>query len=165
MNWEAIGAIGEIVAAIAVVVTIGYLAVQIRQNTRSVRAATHHSSARAATETQNVFAQSNDVARIFRVGSRELEELTGDERQRFHAMLLSIFLWYEDAFFQHQQSMIDREVWEGRQRHLLRQLKLPGIASWWAGRSEFFARSFVSYIEQLSQQAMPAEQEDAADRS
>jgi len=37
MNWEAIGAIGEIVGAVAVVVTIGYLAVQIRQNTRSVR--------------------------------------------------------------------------------------------------------------------------------
>ena len=37
MNWEALGAIGEIVAAVAVVVTIGYLAVQIRQNTRSVR--------------------------------------------------------------------------------------------------------------------------------
>jgi hypothetical protein len=30
MNWEALGAIGEIVGAIAVVVTIGYLAVQIR---------------------------------------------------------------------------------------------------------------------------------------
>jgi hypothetical protein len=165
MNWEAIGAVGEIVGAIAVVVTIGYLAVQIRQNTRSVLAATHHSSARAATETQNVFAQSNDVARIFRVGSRELEELTGDERQRFHAMLLSIFLWYEDAFFQHQQSMIDREVWEGRQRHLLGQLKLPGITSWWARSSEFFARSFVSYIEQLSQQTMPAEQDEDAEQS
>jgi hypothetical protein len=36
MNWEAIGAVGEIVGAIAVVVTVGYLAFQIRQNTRSV---------------------------------------------------------------------------------------------------------------------------------
>jgi hypothetical protein len=40
MNWEALGAIGEIVGAIAVVVTIGYLAVQIRQNTESLHAAT-----------------------------------------------------------------------------------------------------------------------------
>ena len=30
MNWEALGAIGEIVGAVAVVVTLGYLAVQIR---------------------------------------------------------------------------------------------------------------------------------------
>ena len=30
MNWEAIGAVGEILGAIAVVLTLGYLAVQIR---------------------------------------------------------------------------------------------------------------------------------------
>ena len=31
MNWDAIGAIGEIIGAIAVVSTLFYLAVQIRQ--------------------------------------------------------------------------------------------------------------------------------------
>ena len=30
MNWEAIGAVGEILGAIAVVLTLGYLAVQVR---------------------------------------------------------------------------------------------------------------------------------------
>ena len=102
MNWEAIGATGEIVGAIAVVVAIGYLAVQIRQNTRSLRAATHHSSARSATETQDLCAQSDDLSRVFRIGSREREELTEDERQRWDAMLMSIFVWYEDTFFQYQ---------------------------------------------------------------
>ena len=40
MNWEALGAIGEIVGALAVVLTLGYVAVQIRQYTRSVKSAT-----------------------------------------------------------------------------------------------------------------------------
>jgi hypothetical protein len=34
MNWDAIGAIGEVVGAAAVVLTLFYLAVQIRQSTR-----------------------------------------------------------------------------------------------------------------------------------
>jgi hypothetical protein len=38
INWEAVGAIGEIVGAVAVVLTLGYLAVQIRQNTNASRA-------------------------------------------------------------------------------------------------------------------------------
>jgi len=38
MNWDAIGAVGEVSGAIAVVATLGYLAVQIRQNTSAVRA-------------------------------------------------------------------------------------------------------------------------------
>ena len=40
MNWEAIGAVGEILGALLVGVTLIYLAVQLRQNTRATRAAT-----------------------------------------------------------------------------------------------------------------------------
>ena len=38
MNWEAIGAGGEIVGALAVFLTLAYLSIQIRQNTKAVRA-------------------------------------------------------------------------------------------------------------------------------
>jgi len=44
MNWDAIGAVGEVVGAICVVLTLGYLAVQIRQNTRATRATTYSST-------------------------------------------------------------------------------------------------------------------------
>ena len=37
LNWDAIGAIGEVVGGVAVIATLLYLAVQIRQNARSVR--------------------------------------------------------------------------------------------------------------------------------
>ena len=50
MNWDAIGAIGETLGAIAVVVTLIYLAAQIRQNSRFVKAATYHSTMRARNE-------------------------------------------------------------------------------------------------------------------
>ena len=41
LNWEAIGAAGEIIGALAVVVTLVYLTFQLRQNTRAVEHATH----------------------------------------------------------------------------------------------------------------------------
>ena len=37
MNWEALGEIAEIVGAVAVIVTLGYLAVQILQNAAQIR--------------------------------------------------------------------------------------------------------------------------------
>ena len=36
MNWEAIGAIAELFGALGVIVTVGYLAVQIRQNSKLI---------------------------------------------------------------------------------------------------------------------------------
>lgn len=41
MNWEAISAIGEIVGATVVVLTLGYLAIQIRQSTKLANADAH----------------------------------------------------------------------------------------------------------------------------
>ena len=40
MNWEAIGATGEIIGAVGVIVTLVYLAIQIRQNTASLKSST-----------------------------------------------------------------------------------------------------------------------------
>ena len=37
MNWDAVGAIGEVVGAMAVVVTLAYLAIQVRENSRQLR--------------------------------------------------------------------------------------------------------------------------------
>jgi hypothetical protein len=42
MNWEIVGSTGEWAGAIAVVVTLFYLARQIRQNTHATRATSHH---------------------------------------------------------------------------------------------------------------------------
>ena len=50
MDWEAIGAIGEIIGAIAVLLTIVYLADQIKQNTKAVKAATQQAISDATTE-------------------------------------------------------------------------------------------------------------------
>jgi hypothetical protein len=41
MNWEAVGAVGEILGAIAVLVTLIYLATQIKQHTLATRAVTN----------------------------------------------------------------------------------------------------------------------------
>ena len=152
MNWEAIGAIGEIVGAIAVVVTIGYLAVQIRQNTRSVRAATHHSSMRGASETQNIFAQSENLAQIYHKGVHDYERLTAEERIRFDGAVRSIFNFYEDTFFQFQHSMIEHHLWEARKQAIMWHLGQPGIASWWKRVARHFSKPFVSFTEQLLQQ-------------
>ena len=61
MNWEAIGAIGETLGAVAVVVSLLYLAAQIRQNSRIVKGA----SAQAITQTiQSELRWSSDMGDI-----------------------------------------------------------------------------------------------------
>ena len=45
MSWEEMGAIGEVAGAIGVLVTLGFLVHQLRQNTRALRPEGFHSAA------------------------------------------------------------------------------------------------------------------------
>ena len=36
MNWDALGAIGELIGAVAVIATLVYVAAQVRENTKSL---------------------------------------------------------------------------------------------------------------------------------
>jgi hypothetical protein len=86
MNWEAIGAVGDFVSGVGVIVTLGYLAVQIRQNTRAQRYESHVRSRILIAEFQKL--QANPAsADIWLRGLRDPNELTEQERWAFHNLL------------------------------------------------------------------------------
>ena len=62
MNWDAIGAIGETVGALAVFLTLIYLAIQIRQNTKAVKAAAIDSTNSQVSRIRELIIANADVA-------------------------------------------------------------------------------------------------------
>jgi len=72
MNWNAMGAIGELVGAVAVVITLIYLAAQIRQNTRSNRNLALQTISNQSADWLCLITQSSEVARIFRAEQQDL---------------------------------------------------------------------------------------------
>ncbi len=61
MNWDAIGAIGEVVGAVGVIVSLLYLALQIRQNSNVVRSATRQAISTTQVELGLRIAESSDL--------------------------------------------------------------------------------------------------------
>ncbi len=60
MNWEAIGSAGEVIGAVAVFLTLLYLARQIRDNTRALSAQSRHSLSDFARELSQFRAEHAD---------------------------------------------------------------------------------------------------------
>ena len=87
MNWEALGAIGEIVGAVAVVLTLGYLAVQIRQNNRSLHQAALQETARCANDFSSLLVRDPDLNRIYSKGISDYSSLSGEELSQFSHLL------------------------------------------------------------------------------
>lgn len=91
MSLEALGNIGDFVGGVAVVVTLIYLAVQIRQNTRQVHQsvelarAASVKAANAVEPSLLAIAQDPELARIFREGLTDYSSVKGDDQLRFLA--------------------------------------------------------------------------------
>ena len=148
MNWDALGAVGEIVAAVAVVVTLGYLAVQIRQNTDSVRAATIQDIVREGNVFVRDLALHPDLARIWRSGLDSLETLSAEEREQFHFLILSFYRRVENTYHQSRRRLMDESDVAGFLTSSFYALARPGAREWWESNAFRFSPLMQEYVRQ-----------------
>ena len=153
MNWEAIGAIGEIIAAVAVVFSFVYLAAQIRQNTQQVeeqcRTQRQNSllGARSGfTEWRSLVIQDGRVAATWKKGSESLELLNEEERVQMDFLLIDLFWAHATIWLQTSEGMADESLWKVSRNNIALYAG-PGVRDWWSSsphRSEYpegFAQS------------------------
>jgi hypothetical protein len=169
MSLEDLGNIGEFVAAVAVVVSLIYLAVQIRQNTQqikqsihSVKASTFQASLNSAAGFIVNIAQDPDLADIYRRGLRG-ESLHETEWIRFRFVMSNLFGHYEHLYYQHRAGLAEPELWESRAANMEWYFAQPGWRSYWNEAGRLFGRGFREYVtEHLAGQ--PAVEENEARR-
>ena len=134
---QLLGNYGEFLGAIAVVVTLGYLGVQIRQNTERERLAQEFSSNHYFHELRNLVASDAELAEIEFRGIADLSSLTPLERHRFDELQLS-WVWAMHKAYQQFQAVDLATTWEGGSGPLLRRrCRGDGFREWWvASRDE-----------------------------
>ena len=147
MNWEAVGATAELLGGIGVIVSLFYLAAQIRQNTRSVRAASYQAVTTSLSQLSGAFGQSPQTSRIILVGTTDLEHLTREERGQFTLLMVSLFRSYENIFYQHNRGMIEDAVWQGWENSMRRIFWSPGVQAWWPGWRKDCQAEFRDFLE------------------
>jgi hypothetical protein len=137
MNWEAIGAIGEIVAAGAVVFSFVYLAAQIRQNTQQVeeQCRTQRQNvllgARSAfTDWRSLVIQNTTVAAIWKKGSQDLGLLSEEERIQMDFLLVDFFWAWATIWLQMSEGLADESFWETASGNVALYAG-PGTRQWW----------------------------------
>ena len=142
MNWDAIGAVAELLGAIGVIASLVYLAGQIRdsreqmsQNTRAVRAGAYQQFQEQlrATMMQALTVPSLEGV-VFR-GMADPETLSEEEAGRFRWWLIGVFMIYENAHYQYRMGLLDENRWKIHRSGLQTLLGLQGIRQWWATRS------------------------------
>ena len=143
MNWEAIGAVGETLSAIAVLITLGYLAMQIRQSTRATRSSASNSAMRDISHVTENNGPYNDLV----MKSLRVEELTPAERVSMVERFVTIMRTFENLWYQQQLGNLSLDQFE-RQLDILRwAVTVPAARRMWVHLAPAFDPGFRAIVD------------------
>jgi hypothetical protein len=147
LSWSAFGAIGELVGAIAVVVSLVYLSRQVRQNTAAVR------TANAAGVQSNL----QQLARVFysdrQLGALVLQTMSGElpekpeDRLAVWAYFFDMLKTAELAHRHYLRGDLEPDLWEASLAFYRAYFETPGFRAYWRERQVAFVPPFRDAME------------------
>jgi len=149
MSWEAIAAIADIGAGIGVIVTLFYLASQIRQNTRATFADAYQRFTDSINSTNQLIASDPVLARIIsEIAVKAWDDYDPVERTRLSNVLLCDFRAVESLYFHHVEGAANRRAWETQAKLIGDFVKFRAVRSWWPRFAPIFDDEFRSFVEE-----------------
>jgi hypothetical protein len=137
LNIQDWGAIGELVGAIAVVASLIYLAIQVRQNTRQIalslessRLAAFEQNVEAGNRARELLIADPSVTELFLKGLRAYRSLPRTDRFRCNMLFRNLLSAIQGGYIRQCTLGGDPEQFEGTSKLLDSLLENPGIRQW-----------------------------------
>ena len=148
---------GEFLGGIAVVVSLVYLASQIRQNSKLLRASTASVTYDAQNLTSSLVIQDPELARIFWEGMADRNALSEADRQRFDPLIGIIMNGFRQHFRLRRDGVLGAEQWKDMEQGLRWSVQQPGHQQWWREWSETTYRGeFRDFVDGLMREGEAA---------
>ena len=152
MNWDAISAVSETVSSIAVIISLIYLAQQIRHSNKLSQSQTRTDLRQQACAEVESLIQHPDIWLMF-----WKEELTDLERSRLHSFMLRALRFREYIWRQHKLGLLDKDTFETYILVVTQQLSSKRTRDWWNSYklSGTFDPEFIKLVDRLVEETPP----------
>jgi hypothetical protein len=120
-----------VIGAFGVIVSLIYLAVQIRENTQAMQREATQDIIRSLNELGRFIIESPDLAALFLKASERPEELTAEERLRFQMLITFALSTFELAIGYHRDKMLSDEHIELHAQGIRPLFENPVVVEWW----------------------------------
>jgi hypothetical protein len=159
MDWQMIGALGEAVGAAAVVISLLYVARQVRSATAEAQVHRRHSVIEEFNRFLDLLATDGELSRIYARGVQGgLAHLEMEERVRFIAAIQRMMSALEEGFLMRRAGL-----WPDWSAHdiyatIAYFAAYPGVREIWRERKGLFSPVFREHMDRLiseEQEALP----------
>jgi hypothetical protein len=142
--------VAEIVGAIAVVISVVYLAFQIADSNKELKSQTHFNALTLGQRPIEIELENADLASIVRRGYDAPDELTTDEWYRFSQYQLVALNAWEYYYYENAKKTLPVELWTGANAYYEMLIKTkPGLQRFWSENEHIYAEPFRSYVEDI----------------
>ena len=148
LNWETIGAIGEIVGAVAVVASLAYLANQIRTQNSESRSAAMHNISVGFRDSISTFADPQ-LAIILSKAISEDSELSEPELIQLYVGVTKIFRVWEEAYALYRRGRLEDDIWDSMMRQYSVIMGTPAFLRVWEERRHVFGVDFQKFADSV----------------
>lgn len=139
--------ITEITSVIAVVLSVLYLGLQIRDNTKVLRSQAHYNALSLAQRPMEMMIENEGLATIVNIGYTTPDALNADDWARFGNYMFIGFNAWEYLYYQNGDRSIPRELWVGADAYFKGLVAMhPGLVRFWSEYQASFDEPFRTYV-------------------
>ena len=143
MSIQDWGAIGEILGAIGVIVTLLYLATQVRQNTKALRTTMFQSYSARAMDVSDHLSTYADTFEKRMKG----EALSHADEIRIDMFGAKLFSQMESVYIGHREGLVEDDAFKARMNGFKRALGNGALDAWHVYKEYDLLPSFVEYVD------------------
>jgi hypothetical protein len=148
LNLTNIATIAEILAAVGVMISVIYLAVQIDSGNKELRAQTYSATLDRLHRPTEMIVESQELSDLVATGISDPDKLSEKQWPRFFRWQSIRFDAYEFAYYAHLNDAITPELWIGLDNSITTNIQRgPGVRRAWREMRHGFADPFQSYVD------------------
>lgn len=146
MNWSAVAAIAEMLGAAAVVMSVLYLAAQVRSSTRQAKLDATRDLATRISEISLAVSASREMGALLLTGGGDYEKLDEVDRVRFRGLMNALFRGLEQQYLLREEGALDDEAWSAVAQIAKDFSALPGVQQYLADRGNWYSARFLDFV-------------------
>ena len=151
MTLEQLAFMAEIVGAVAVVTSLIYLAIQIKNEGRLRRLSAANELASQWSALMTSIHDSAELSGILLRGLQNFDDLDVVSKFRFSAYFGRYLRNSEGLYLHALDGTLDPTIWRGIERSIADLIAFPGAQSWWKTRDHWYSDGFQQLVESLQE--------------
>ena len=149
MSWETASAIAEVIAAIAVVVSLWYLAIQLKQSTELAKADLEVQLGVTWAEMHDNMILNPGLARAYDLAAKNWSDISEEDARAYLWFIAKSFHILEGMYRQFRRGLLAEDVGKPYDQYIYGVLQIDAVRGWWESDGSLTSKAFKHHVENL----------------